>query len=303
MAHLESSTLFSVKGLVAVITGGGSGLGKNMALALDANGASKVFIIGRRESKLSETAVLAINGSIIPIVGDVSSKESLQAAYDQITLQTDYIDVLVANSGIVGPSANPPPQPNGSQPTLLDLQRHLWAMPMEDFSQVSHVNVTGAFYTVIVFLPLLDAANRNRSPAIPGVLSPPRPQIIIMSSIAGFLRVGVGGFAYHASKAAVNLLIKMLSTTLAKHHIRVNGIAPGPYYSELSAGLYEKQGIVGQGISEGSFPSDFIPLTRAGAPEDIAGIILWMAGAAGGYLNGTVVVSDGGRLGAFPSTY
>lgn len=274
-----------------------------MALALDANGASKVFIIGRREHKIKDTAASAVNGSIIPVVGDISSKESLQTAYDQISSKAEYIDLLVANSGMVGPSANPPARQKGSEPTLLELRDYLWATPMDQFSEVSHVNITGTFYTAVAFLPLLEAANAKRPPPAPGVLSRPRPQIVIVSSIAGFLRVGLTGFAYHASKAAVNLLIKMLSTTLAKYQIRVNGIAPGPYYSELSASLYEKQGIIGQGVSDGSFPSEMIPLTRAGAPEDIAGVILWMAGVAGGYLSGTIVVTDGGRLGNYPSTY
>jgi NAD(P)-dependent dehydrogenase (short-subunit alcohol dehydrogenase family) len=271
-----------------------------MAHALDANGASKVFVIGRREQNLKYTAASAVNGSIIPVVGDIASKESLQAAYNQISSQTEYIDLLIANSGIVGPPGNPPDK---STPTLLQLQEYLWSISMEEFSNVSHVNVTGTFYTAVTFLPLLDAANQKRPSPIPGTLSPPRPQIIVISSIVGFLRVGSTGIAYHVSKASVNLLIKMLSTMLAQHDIRVNGIAPGLFHSELSVGIYERQNINGQGVSDGSFPRELIPLTRAGAEEDIAGMILWMAGAAGGYLNGSIVVTDGGRLGTSASTY
>jgi NAD(P)-dependent dehydrogenase (short-subunit alcohol dehydrogenase family) len=274
-----------------------------MAHALDANGAAKVFIIGRREQKLQETAALGVNGSIIPIVGDIASKESLQAAYDQIAAQTEYIDLLVANSGTVGPRGMVVSNPDGSQVTVQELREHLWTTPMEEFSQVSHVNVTGTFYTIVGFLPLLDAANQRRSPPVPGVLSPPRPQVIVVSSVAGFLRVGMTGYAYHISKAGVNLLIKMVSTMLTRHHIRVNGIAPGPYYSELSASIYEGRGVIGQGVSDGSFPPEKFPLTRSGGEEDISGLIIWMAGAAGGYLNGSIVVTDGGRIGTVPSTY
>ncbi|KAK3942746.1 3-oxoacyl-reductase [Diplogelasinospora grovesii] len=300
MANLQASTLFSVNGLVAVVTGGGSGLGRSMTLALDANGASKVFIVGRREDKLRETAALATRGSVIPIAGDVTSKESLQAVYDQIALQTDHIDLLVANSGIMGPQPGFPP----GKLTLAELQKNLSERPMEDFSQVFRVNVTGAFYTAVVLLPLLDAANTKRAPVVPGVLSPARPQIVIMSSVAGYARdASVGGVGYNSSKAAVNALIKMLSTTLAPYHIRVNGIAPGPYYSEMTAGTFGKLGLLGQGLSEGSIPAGFIPLTRSGGEEDIAGIILWLAGAAGGYVNGNIVITDGGRVAVTPSTY
>lgn len=274
-----------------------------MAYALDANGASKVFIIGRREQKLKDTAASAVNGSIIPVTGDITSKESLQAAYNQIAMQTKYIDLLVANSGTVGPRGMNISKPDGSPATLQELQEHLWKTPMEEFSQVSHVNVTGTFYTIVAFLPLLEAANQRRSNPVPGVLSPPRPQVIVISSVAGFLRVGMTGYAYHISKAGVNMLIKMVSTMLTRHHIRVNGIAPGPYYSELSASIYERLGVVGQGVTDGSFPPENFPLTRSGGEEDIAGLIIWMAGAAGGYLNGSIVVTDGGRIGTVPSTY
>lgn len=121
-----------------------------MALALDANGASKVFIIGRREDKLQETASLAINKTIIPIKGDVSSKESLQAAYDSIASQTDHVDLLIANSGVMGPSARPPAaKEDGSKPSLSEVRDQLWAVPMEEFSRVFDINVTGSYYTVL----------------------------------------------------------------------------------------------------------------------------------------------------------
>lgn len=273
-----------------------------MALALDANGASKVFIIGRRENKLQETADLAVNGSVIPITGDISSKPSLQAAYNQIAEKTDFIDLLVISSGIAASPATPPPKPDGSEHSLLELQKYLWDDSADEFSNVLHVNVTGTYFAAVAFLPLLNAANQRHPAPVTGVLSPPRPQIIIMSSIASYLRVGIGGYAYHTSKAAVNMLIKMLSTSLANYKIRVNGIAAGPYYSEMTADLFDLRGITGQGVSEGSVPREFIPLTRTGSPEDMAGIILWMAGSAGGFLNGTIVITDGGRLGVHPSS-
>lgn len=274
-----------------------------MALALDANGAVKVFIIGRREQNLKETASLAVNGTIVPVVGDIGSRESLQKAYDFIASQTEHIDLLVANSGVLGPRSNPPGKDSPPKLPLAELREHLWQTPMEDFTNVQHVNITGTFYTAVAFLPLLDAANKKRPAPVPGVLSPPRPQIIVTSSIAGFLRAVPTGFAYNFSKAGVNSLIKSLSTVLAGYDIRVNGIAPGIYHSEMSDGLFQSQGIPDKGITDGTVPRDTIPLTRAGSEEDIAGVLLWMAGTAGGYLNGNIVVTDGGRLGQRPSTY
>lgn len=74
---LDISALFSVKNLVAVVTGGGTGIGLMVARALDANGASAVYIVGRREEVLQSAAKQAVNGNIVPFVGDVTSQSSL----------------------------------------------------------------------------------------------------------------------------------------------------------------------------------------------------------------------------------
>ncbi|KAE8392224.1 short chain dehydrogenase/reductase family [Aspergillus alliaceus] len=303
MSHLQPSTLFSVKGLVVVLTGGGSGLGRMMAHTLDANNASKIFIIGRRIKALQETIAQTPNANtaIIPIQADISSKESLEAAYKAIAAQTDHVDLLLANSGILGPNASPPP-PNtdGSLPTLTQVRDRLWSVPMEDFTKVLDVNVTGAYYTVLAFLPLLEAANKQRPVAVKNQVSAPTAQVIITTSIAGFNRKVPVSAAYNLSKAAANHLVKMLSTTLAFYDIRVNGIAPGIYLSEMSAQNFEEGD---KGVSDGTFRREMIPLTRAGGEEDIAGLLLYMASAAGGYLNGNITISDGGRLGNVQATY
>lgn len=275
-----------------------------MAYALDINGASKVFIIGRREERLKETAASGVSGSIIPVIGDITSKESLQAAYDTISSQTDHVDLVVANSGIAGrPYVSPEPKPDGSKPPFSELRDHLWSIPMEEFTNVSHVNVTGAFYTILAFLPLLKAANKKRSAPEQDIVSPPRPQIIITSSIAGYSRFAPGDISYFLSKAALNHMVKLLATTLVQDDIRVNGIAPGFYCTDMTLPFYESQGVHGKGIMDGSFPRDLIPIMRSGSEEDMAGVILYMAGIAGGYLNGSIILGDGGSLSICPSTY
>ncbi|KAI1028255.1 hypothetical protein LB503_002797 [Fusarium chuoi] len=81
-SHLGIINLFSVQDTVAVITGGGSGLGATIAQALEANGARAVYVLGRREEKLTNIASSAVHGRIYPIVADVSSKDSLAAAVE-----------------------------------------------------------------------------------------------------------------------------------------------------------------------------------------------------------------------------
>jgi NAD(P)-dependent dehydrogenase (short-subunit alcohol dehydrogenase family) len=313
MSHLQAANLYNIKGLVAVITGGGSGLGRTMALTLATNGASKIFILGRRADALQETISQFHNlnpstkdtgaetNIIIPVVTDVTSQSSLEAAYTAISSQTDHVDLLLVNSGVLGPPAKIIDKPDGSKPSIDELKDYLWSIPMDDFTRVFEVNVTGAYYTAIAFLPLLEAANKRRAPPQKNCLSPPLAQIVITSSIAGYSRRVPFDFAYNLSKASVNHLVKVLSTNLTDYNIRVNGIAPGLYYSEMSAGSNFVEG--DKGVSDGSFPTSLIPMTRAGGEEDIAGLVLWLAGPSGGYINGNILVTDGGRLSVLQSSY
>lgn len=188
-----------------------------MAKALATNGAAKVYILGRRKEKLDAAARECPTGNIIPMVCDVTSKPSLQAAASQITSETGYINLLIANSGVAGPllTALPP------KPTLQQFQQEAWKASMEDFTSTYNVNNTAAFYTVIAFLELLDAGNKKQN--LPGITS----QAIITASIASFLRQVVTGFAYVTSKAAAVSMTKALATYLVPYGIRCNAFAPG----------------------------------------------------------------------------
>lgn len=271
-----------------------------MAKVLAVNGASKVFVVGRRLEALQETAALGPPGTIIPVTGDISTKESIQATYETIALQTDHVDLLVADSGVLGPETRHPTNPDGSKAGLSEVREKLWSISMDDFSNTLHTNITGTFFTVVAFLPLLEATNKRRPAPVSEVPSAPTAQIIITSSIAGFVRAVPVGFPYNTSKAGVTHLIKLLSTYLCEHDIRVNGIAPGLYISEMSSPAFEGRGT---GVSDGSFPRDRIPLTRSGSEQDISGLLLFLSGPSGGYVNGSIIVTDGGRLSVLPSSY
>ncbi|KAJ5457892.1 hypothetical protein N7475_009280 [Penicillium sp. IBT 31633x] len=304
MANLQASKLFSIKDRVVVITGGGSGLGRIMTKALDANEVHKIFILGRREDALEETVSQTINGTVIPIKCDITSKESLEAAYKAVAAQTTHVDLLIANSGIMGPLMKPPqPAEDGSLPPLSQVRDELFSVPMEEFNSVMNVNVTGSYYTVLAFLPLLEAANNRRPTPQENVLAGPTAQVIITSSIAGYLRRVPFSFAYNASKAATTHLVKMLATSFAYYGIRVNGISPGLYYSDMANHIFQASGIEGRAISDGSFPRDMIPATRGGSEEDIGGLIVWLASDSGGYINGNILVTDGGRMSVVPAVY
>ncbi|KAE8842060.1 hypothetical protein PTNB73_00113 [Pyrenophora teres f. teres] len=139
---LSAATLFNVQGMVAVITGGGSGIGLTMTKTLVLNGARRVYIIGRRESILRFAAESIDPNVVIPIQGDVTNIEELKEISAIITQQEGSINLLIANAGIMGPR----PLKTFSSEALSEQEKaqqyasHALATPMEDFTKTYHVN-------------------------------------------------------------------------------------------------------------------------------------------------------------------
>ncbi|KAI1153299.1 short chain dehydrogenase [Nemania diffusa] len=279
-AALSAANLFNVEGLVAVVTGGGTGIGLMITKALAANGAAKVYILGRRLDKLQEAASSIGNPSIVPVICDVASVESLKAAASHIEKDAGFVNLLVCNSGIGGPFGIRP----NAETTLDEFIAGNLAAPIEEYTNTFAVNTSGVWYTTISFLKLLDAGNARGNVE-------QKSQIVATSSIGGFNKINTGGFA---CKAACTHLIKNLSVVLPQWDIRANVICPGLYPSEMSAPLLARAGPMGKSQ---------IPLERVGDEQDMGGAILYIASRAGAYLNGAVVVTDGGRLTTFPSTF
>ncbi|KAL3472589.1 short chain dehydrogenase/reductase family [Aspergillus californicus] len=294
MTTFARNALFDCTGLVAVVTGGGTGIGLVMARALEANGA-KVYIIGRRKETLDTAAAGSLYGNIIPLQGDVSSKSSLEQVAAHIAAETGYVNLIIANSGIMGP--NYPgllPGKDGEVASIQEAQRVLWEPAMDQLGDVYNVNVTGVYYTAIAFLDLLDKGNQRGNVR-------QTSQILVTSSIGAFYRAWPqAGMAYTTSKAAVTHLTKSLASFLIQYRIRVNAIAPGTFRSEMMvAMLGDKDFTV-----EGSMPVTMQPLRRVGRDEEMAGTVLYYASEAGGFCSGAIHVLDGGRLGIQPgATY
>ncbi|KAK1472462.1 short-chain dehydrogenase/reductase [Colletotrichum cuscutae] len=281
-SNLNAADLFGVKGLIAVVTGGGTGIGLMIAQGLEANGAI-VYIIGRRQEALEQAAKTAQNGNIRTIQGDITSKSDLERAVAEIKEAHGYVNVVIANSGIGGPALKGLP-PN---PTIAQYRDFVFGWEQKDFTETFAVNATGVFFTVAAFLELLDEGNKRSN-------FKQRSQVIATSSIGAYNRNPMG-FAYGASKAAVVHMFKQLSTTLVPFNIRANVIAPGFYPSEMTTATVEAH-------KEG-WPKTTIPEERAGDVEDMAGAVLFLVSRAGAYTNGNVLVTDGGRLGIVPSSY
>ncbi|RYC62720.1 hypothetical protein CHU98_g3505 [Xylaria longipes] len=274
MGSINTSTLFNVDGIVAVITGGGTGIGLMMAKALAFNGASKVYIIGRREDKLREAA--AIHPNIIPLPGDIVSKDELKSMAEKVRQDCGYVNLVIANAGMTGPGL----ESLKPRHTLKDFVNHAWSSSMDELNAVYELNCTALLYTVLAFLELLDEGNKQRKGS-------PKSQVIATASTASYLRNPRAGFAYTSSKAAVISLVKSLSTFCVPWGIRFNAIAAG------SIPITE----------EGAFSRAYQPAERAGSESDMTGTIIYLASQAGAFMNGSILLVDGGKLATMPATY
>ncbi|RPB00510.1 NAD(P)-binding protein [Choiromyces venosus 120613-1] len=268
MGDAQASTLFSAEGLVAVVT----------STALEHNGATKVYIVGRRKEVLENAA---------KVHSLFTSKESLGAVVKTIESEVGYVNLFVNNAGICGRRHNVLP---GPLPLEKDVQKFLWEDSMEEWDDTFRVNVTGAWFTSVAFLGLLDQGNKR---GIVGQTS----QIITVTSIANLLRNLGSCFSYNASKAAMTHGGKMLATHFQQCGIRSNMIAPG----KITAG----PGMMDPNNKDklGDFPPAKVPMKRLGKDEDIAGAVWYVAGRVGAYVNGNVVIVGGGKTSIMPATY
>ncbi|GAM41181.1 hypothetical protein TCE0_041f14115 [Talaromyces pinophilus] len=288
MSSLRASSLYNVDGLVALITGGGTGIGIMMAKALVENGAVKVYIAARRLEPL-QAAAKEMGPQVVPIRCDVTDKDDLMQAVQTVKSQVGYLNLLICNSGTTGVGDSL--LQRGKPPSPEEFFAKHWAFDVQDYLHPFGVNVAGVWYTSVAFLPLLDAGNKK------GNVSQ-SSQIIVISSTAGLSKRGEAGFAYGQSKAASIHLAKQLSTLLPQWGMRANCITPGFFPSDLvEPSLKQLKNADG---TLGKLGRAF-PLRRLGNEEDMGGTILYLASKAGAYTNGTIMLVDGAVMHSMPS--
>ncbi len=253
---MDIKSLFSVAGKVALVTGGSRGIGLMIARGFVANGV-KVYISARKKAVCDETAVaLSKIGKCISIPADLSTNEGRAQLVAEIKSREEKLDILVNNAGAA------------------------WGAPFESFPESGYdktmdINVKAIFMLTRDLLPLLQTSASHEDPA----------RVINIGSIDGLSVPVINNFSYSASKAAVHHLTKVLALELGKQKITVNAIAPGPFESKMMAWTLEtRQSEIEAGC----------PLGRIGAPEDMAGIAVYLASRAGSYVNGAVIPVDGG---------
>ncbi|KAJ7366626.1 NAD(P)-binding protein [Mycena albidolilacea] len=288
-------SLFDLTGLVALVTGGGTGIGLMISRGLAANGA-KVYITGRRKSVLDKVADAwdKTKGEIIAVEMDVTSRESIQEAKKLIQEKEGKLHILVNNAGQVGPTS--PFLSNPSAPERKDAETLGQSLFDNEtpgqWGDLYSINTFSIFFVTTAFLGLLDKGSRESQ--TPGFTS----SVINITSISGLIRLAQDHFAYNSAKAAASALTKMLATEFALKGalVRVNAIAPGAYASEMTFDEItpEQVNLIGKGVQP-------VPAGRAGTAQEMAGTVIYLASPAGCYTNGQEIVIDGGYVSVNPT--
>ncbi|KAI1418999.1 hypothetical protein F5Y12DRAFT_795520 [Xylaria sp. FL1777] len=275
--------LFDCEGYVALVTGGGSGIGLMITQALVANGA-KVYITGRTSEKLDRVVETYSEGpdSIVPVPSDITSKDGIAKLVRTIESQEPKgLHILVNNAGISGSTLETSASSaEEAKANLFDAE----ASTFEDWTSVYQTNVSQLFFTTTAFLPLLQRATDST----PGWSS----AVLNITSISGLVKSSQHHFQYNASKAAANHLTRMLATEIAAENgirIRVNAVAPGVFPSEMTAG--DSRDDQKSKLSTDKYANKF-PARRPGRDEDMAQAVLGVV--CNQYMNGQTVVVDGG---------
>ncbi|QRW03599.1 Enoyl-(Acyl carrier protein) reductase [Ceratobasidium sp. AG-Ba] len=299
MDHLATQKVFDVSGCVALVTGGGTGIGLMITKAFAANGA-KVYIGSRRGEKVEATAKENsphASGQIVPLELDVTDKQSIKNVVKTIADNDGKLDILVNNAAITGPVSmffNNDKAPENKNPETLG-NALFDNESFEEWGGLYTNNVASIFFVTSAFLGLLHKASDQR-----GAWS---ANIINISSMSGQLKISENKFCYNSAKAANIHLTKMLSTEFALKNIpvRVNNIAPGQLESEMT-GQQGKHALGGDEASEIAQGLGKIPIGRSGADTDMAGVALYLASPASAYVTGQTITVDGGFIATHPAT-
>ncbi|WWD18206.1 hypothetical protein CI109_102656 [Kwoniella shandongensis] len=296
-SHLKAAELFSCKGLTAVVTGGGTGIGLMQTLAMVENGAN-VYIVSRNEEKLKDVAKKyggdgQSKGKIIPVAGDISSKDGIAKVVAEIEKQSpEGINVLFNNAGIAGEGSR-----EGYEDVKKDdpkqFSQQLLKSEFGEWNDILNTNLVAYYFVASAFIPLLSAGAKSTKNYA--------SQVINTSSISGLLKSASGGqFAYAASKAAVVQMSKVLAQEFLPLKIRVNQIAPGIFPSEMTAGDSDPDSHKND-LSD-TQKGKSLPAGRPGSETDMAAATLYLASYAGVFVNGQFIAPDGGATVASPSS-
>jgi NAD(P)-dependent dehydrogenase (short-subunit alcohol dehydrogenase family) len=250
--------LFSVEGKTVLVTGGSRGIGLMIARGFVEAGARVVISSRKADVCAAVAAQLSSLGSCEAIAADLSTAEGADGLAAAVLDRSPRLDVLVNNAGAT------------------------WGAPLESypdaaFDKLWSVNVKAGFRLTAALLPALRAAASPDDPA----------RVVNIGSVDGIRVPAMEVYAYAATKAALHMLTRTLAHQLAREHITVNAIAPGPFESKMMAFALDDP-------NTRAAIEQQVPLGRIGRPDDVAGTAIYLCSRAGSYLTGALVPVDGG---------
>lgn len=250
-------------GKSVIVTGAGSGIGRASARLFAAEGAS--VIAADKASSVGQTVseIVDAGGRAVALEMDAGRASDVKQLVDLALTTNGRIDVIYANAGISGGTPN------------------IFEQSEEEWKQILQVNLIGPMLAIQHGAPHMIRAGKGA--------------IVCTASVAG-LRNGAGSPAYSASKAGVISLVSLAANNLAGTNVRVNGICPGLIETGMTKPIFDRAREKGTSDKIGQLNA----LRRAGRPEEIASVALFLASDEASYVNGQVLAVDGGLSSSLP---
>ncbi|MBA7570766.1 3-oxoacyl-[acyl-carrier-protein] reductase [subsurface metagenome] len=247
---------FDLKGKVAIVTGGGRGIGRAIALGLAGAGVS-VVIAGRTAEQLDSVGkeITALGGQALPVVTDLTAGDQIEGLVEETVKKFGRIDILVNNAA------------RSFLRSLLDLREDGW-------DKVFDTNVKAAWLL---------------SRAVARIMIEQKGGRIINITTVGAEKAELGMAAYGCSKAALKMLTRCMAREWAPFGILVNAVGPGLTRTDFSKPIWSNPDIA-------KHVESLLPMGRLAEPEEIVGSVLFLASDLANYITGNSIYVDGGAL-------